>query len=100
MKTFLLLIFLIFAVFGLSEFLHILKLFIIFPKRRLYSHLVVNLQNKTAEKQLLYICEQYKWHGKSFADFIVLGVGELDAQSYKKCKNIADKYGISIPPKV
>lgn len=100
MKTFLLLVFLIFAVFGLSEFLHILKLFIIFPKRRLYSHLVVNLQNKTAEKQLLYICEQYKWHGKSFADFIVLGVGELDTQTYNKCKSIANRYGIEIPTNI
>ncbi len=100
MKIVLMLLCIVFAVFGLSEFLHIVRLFLIFPKRKLLAHIVVNLQNETAEKQLLYVCEQYKWHGKSFADFIVLGVSNLDMQTYNKCKSIADRYGIEIPKNI
>lgn len=94
MKTVVFLILIVFAVFGLSEFLHTVKLFIIFPKRRLYSHLVVNLQNSTAEKQIQYVCEQYVWHGASFADFIVPCAQNLDDNTRERCRQIAKKYGL------
>ncbi len=100
MKTVLFFVILVFAVFGLSEFLHILKLFWIFPKRKLWAHLFVNLQNETAEKQVLFACEQYIWHGKNFADFIVLNADNLNTENYEKCKNIADKYGIKITERI
>lgn len=100
MKTVLILVCIVFAVFGLGEFLHILKLFAIFPHRKLWAHLVVNLQNETAEKQTLYVCEQYIWHGENFADFIVLNADNLSRENYERCKNIADKYGIKITERV
>ncbi len=92
-------ILLIFGVFGFSEFLHILRLKVIFPKRKMYSHLVINLQNGTAEKQLMYACEQMLWYGKNYADFIVPNVSALDDESYKNCKEIAQKYGVKFPEK-
>ena len=93
------LILLTFAVFGFSEFLHILRLKFIFPKRKMYSHLVINLQNSTAEKQLIYACEQMLWYGGNYADFIVPDVSALNEESYKNCKEIAQKYGINFPEK-
>ena len=92
MKMLLSLVLLIFAVFGFSEFLHILKLKIIFPRRKMCSHIVVNLQNDTAEKQLLYACEQYNWHRGDFADFIVLSCENLDDETDIRCSEIAKKY--------
>ncbi len=100
MKAVIFLIFLVFAVFGFSEFLHIAKLFTIFPKRKLYSHIVVNLQNSTAEKQLLYIREQYSWHGSNFADFVVFYADNLDDETYRRCKELADKYGLDFPKRI
>ena len=100
MKVFLLFVLVCFAVFGLSEFLHILKLRLIFPKRKLYAHLVINLQNATAEKQLLYVCEQYNWHRGAFADFIVPFCDNLDNETYERCKKIAEKYDVKFPEKV
>jgi len=90
---------LVFAVFGFSEFLHILRLKIIFPKRKMYAHIVINLQKDTAEKQLLYACEQWLWYGKNYADFIVPNVSALDDESYENCKQIAQKYGVKFPEK-
>ncbi len=100
MKIVLMLICFLFAVFGLSEFLHILKLFWLFPKRKLWAHLVVNLQNETAERQMVYVCEQYLWHGENFADFIVFNADNLNIENYERCKNIAQKYGMKITKKI
>ena len=94
MKLFLILIVLVFAVFGFSEFLHNLKLFLIFPRGKMHSHLVVELENNTAEQQLLFVCEQYAWYGNSFADYIVPSFEKLDAQTCERCKKIAEKRGI------
>ena len=97
MKIVFLVVVLLFAIFGLSEFLHILKLKIIFPKKNLNSHVVVNLQNGIAEKQLFFVCEQMRWYGKNYADFIIPIVSNLDEESYINCKQIAEKYGVIIP---
>ena len=100
MKMLLFLIMLIFAVFGFSEFLHILKLRIIFPKRKMYSHLVINLQNDIAERQLLFACEQYKWYRSDFADFILLSCENLDEETYIRCSEIAKKYNVKYPKRI
>lgn len=100
MKPFVLIILLVFAIFGFSEFLHILKLHFIFPKRKMYSHLVINLQNTTAEKQLLYAIEQYNWFGTGYADFLVLNCENLSNDVYNRCKKIAEKYDIKYPERI
>lgn len=87
---------LIFAVFGFSEFLHILKLYIVFPKAKIHSQLVVRLKNDTAEKQTLHTCEQFCWYGKRFADSVTFECEELDSEVYERCKKIGIKYGIKI----
>jgi hypothetical protein len=100
MKIIIFLIILGFAVFGFSEFLHLIKLKFIFPKAKLYAHLVINLQNDTAEKQLLYVCEQYNWHGKSFADFIVPFCDNLDNDTFERTREIAQNYGVKLPERI
>lgn len=100
MKPFIFLIILVFSIFGFSEFLHILKLHLIFPKRKMCSHLVINLQNENAEKQLLYALEQYNWLGEAYADFLVLNCDNLNDEVYERCKKIAQKYGINYPERI
>ncbi len=100
MKPIIFIIIFVFAIFGLSEFLHILKLYFIFPKRKMYSHLVINLQNNTAEKQLLYAYEQYTWHGEGYADFLVFNCDNLSDEVYERCRVIANKYGLKYPERI
>ena len=96
MKTVAFLIILIFAVFGFSEFLHIVKMAILFPRKKNASRIVVQLQNDIAEKQMLYVCEQYKWYGKSYADSIILNTQNLDEENLQKCRILAKKYDVEI----
>ena len=100
MQPIILIVLLVFAIFGFSEFLHILKLYLIFPKRKMCSHLVINLQNETAEKQLLYAIEQYNWFGAGYADFLVLNCDNLNDDVYERCKKIAQKYDIKYPERI
>ncbi len=100
MKTVLILACLILAVFGLSEFMHILKLYQIFPKPKLLTHIVVDLKNETATKQIRYICEQYLWYGKRYADFIVFDATSLDDENYIAAKTVAEKYGFKINERI
>ncbi len=100
MKIVLIFVGIVFAVFGFSEFLHILKLGLVFPNPKLYSHIVVNLQNETAEKQILYVWEQYLWHRNSYADFIIFNASALDEENYSRAKEIAEKYGIKLTGRI
>ncbi len=100
MQPIVFIILLIFAIFGFSEFLHILKGFLIFPKRKMCSHIVINLQNETAEKQLLYAIEKYTWFGSGYADFLVLNCENLSDEVYERCKKIAQKYDIKYPERI
>lgn len=96
MKILAFIILVIFAVFGFSEFLHIVRMFLIFPQKKVNTKVVIELQNGIAEKQLLYVCEQYNWYGKYFADAVYVNTDNLDEENYNNCKAIAKKYDIEI----
>ncbi len=96
MELLIYLIFIVFSIFGLSEFLHILKLFIIYPKAKINSCLVIKLNDATAEKQTEYTCEQFCWYGKRFADSLKFDCEDLSLECYEKCRKITERYGIII----
>ena len=96
MKLLFFIVLIIFAVFGLSEFLHILKMKyhkdISFKK----LNIIVVLCNDDAEKQLIYIGEQYRWYGLKIFSRLVFDTRKLDKEKYEKCKKIAVDYGFEI----
>ncbi len=96
MEIFCLLGLLTFAIFGISEFLHIIKLHIVFPKAKINSTLTVKLREPNAEKQTLYACEQFRWYGRRFADSVTFDCENLSFDVYKRCQKICEKYGIEI----
>ncbi len=96
MKLFLIFIVLVFSIFGLCEALHNLKLLLIFPKRKMQSSMVVILKENTAEQQMLFVGEQYKWMGTKFADRVIAVCENFSAEMVEECKSIADKYGIKL----
>lgn len=96
MEIFALLVLLTFAIFGFGEFLHVIKLHIIFPKAKINSSLLIKLFDSTAEKQTLYACEQFCWFGSRFADSICFDCTDLSFEVYARCKKICEKYGIII----
>ncbi len=58
------------------------------------SKLIIKLDNKNAEKQLIFAGEQYLWLGNKFADLVIADNSELDYNTYLKCEPIAKKYNI------
>ena len=87
-------VFLLFSIFGFCEMIHLIKIKFIFPKRKMNSQLVIYLDNNTAEQQLIFAGEQYRWLGNKFADSIFANNSNLDFETYLRCKEIAEKYNI------
>lgn len=94
MKMVAFLIVLVFAVFGFSEFLHIVKSFLYFRKTETGITLLVDLKEEIAEKQVMYVCENYVWYGKRQADRIVFKTDSISAQTSDNCREIVLKYGM------
>lgn len=85
-----------FAIFGLTELIHIIKLWLIFPKRRMNCYLIINLKNSTAEKQLAFAYEQISWFAGDYADYIIGLCDDLDNSTLQKCKNFAKNRSIKL----
>ncbi len=94
MKVLLFAIFLVFSVLGLCEFLHFLKCILIFPKRRMYSTLVVMLREEIAISQITFAGEQYKWLGNKLADRVIIVAENLSSDTLIECENLAIKYNL------
>lgn len=94
MKLLLFFLGIIFSLFGFCEALHILKLYVIFPKRKMNSTLVIILNEETATNQIIFAGEQFKWLGTKFADRVLAVSEDLDEETVKECKILAEKYGL------
>lgn len=96
MKIFLFFVILIFAILGLSEFLHILMLLFISQKRKMYTQLYIELHEDTALKQIAFVGEQLLWLGSKYAENIVAVGDGLTKETLFECQRLSEKYGIEI----
>ena len=96
MKLLLFFIILSLCVLGLCEFLHILKCFLIFPKRKMQATLVVMLNEATAVKQTAFAGEQYKWLGNKLADRVLIVAEGLNESVVKECELLCKKYNLKL----
>lgn len=94
MKLLLFFLFLLLAIFGLCEFLHLIKLLLVFPKREMNSTLVVMLREETAIKQTVFAVEQLKWLGNKYADRVIIVAENLSTDTLHECERLAKKYNL------
>ncbi len=94
MKLLLFFVFLLLFLFGLCEFLHFLKLALIFPKREMHATLVVMLKEETAIKQTIFAGEQLKWLGNKYADRVIIVAEDLSFDLVAECELQAKKYNL------
>lgn len=87
------LVFLIPAMLGLAEILHILKLYILYPKTAA-SYVLVFLKGENASEQLMLALEQYFWLGKRYARNIIAVDMGLNGESLKVCRKIALRHNV------
>lgn len=92
MKLLIFLVVLIFFILGLCEFLHLLKCFLVFPKRKMHSTLVVMLKEDTAISQIVFAGEQYKWLGSKLADRVIIVASGLRYETLTECEKLAMRY--------
>ncbi len=95
MKIFLLFVFLVPAMLGLAELLHILKGWLIKPDKPAYRVMLVFIDGENAPQQLLYTAEQYLWQGRKESDRVIAVYSSDDDTDIDYCRSICDKNGMS-----
>lgn len=86
------LIFLFFAVCGVSTVCAKMWLFLVRPQNKRKSVSVINIDGEENEENLLYAFEKYRWYGKDYADFLVFvtnsQISKRSSEYIKEHKNI------------
>lgn len=86
-----------FALLGLAELFHGIRLYYLSPKKHAETYSVIFLDNICPEQQIKYSIEQLLWFGKSYADKIVaVCSSDLDKENLSICREIAKSYGVII----
>lgn len=87
-----LLIFLFFAVLGVSSLTARLWLLLVRPRRKEKTFSVTRLWGENKEECFLYVFEKYRWYGKEYADYLIFlcdePPGEKIASFVKAHENI------------
>lgn len=91
---FLFVLFLIPAMLGIAEILHIIKLFILKPQKSIISYKIVILTNDMPFEHMKYVIEKYIWqHSKNSAKLIFV-YSLLDEENFNECKMLAEQFGL------
>lgn len=85
---------LIFSLLGLSEFLHGVRIKFFSGGKRAETYSVILLNEDCPVQKLKYAGEQFLWHGKNYADYIIAVDSGMDAETAEICRVIAEKYNI------
>ena len=75
------------SLLGLSELVHMLSLFILKPRQRAKTVLVLMPTENYAEEQIQSALQQMSWYGKSYADYLTVLTDNLSEESKTRCKN-------------
>ena len=89
----LMILFLIPAMLGLAEILHILKLYILKPQNPIIAYKVVILTDDMPLEIMKYVIEQHVWNKNNSSQLIFVN-SLLSQNNFDKCKQFAEEYGI------
>lgn len=87
-------IFLIPAMLGLAEILHISKLQILKPSKQMIAYKIVILTEETAIENMRYAIEQYLWQSGGNNGSLIFINSLLSNDTFDQCKTMAGKYGL------
>ena len=88
-ETILIILLLFPSMLGIAELLHQVKIYILLPKTKPEKAVVVYLKGEKAVEQLMYILQEYRWHGESYAKRIVAVDSGIPENLVDECKKIA-----------
>ena len=84
----------LFAVSGLCEFIHSVRLFFILPEKERSSLCVIRLQQGKAVQQLRFVLHQSHWLGSLYADKVVAISDGIESEELDVCKNLIESSDI------
>lgn len=91
-EIFFIMIFLIPAMLGTAELLHMLKVYMAFPKKTVRSYSVIILTEEDFTEKLEYSREKLEWYGWRYAERIIAVDMGLSAESRRKAFEITKRY--------
>ncbi len=86
------LVFIIPALLGFAELLHLLKVYIISPKIRAVKYCIVFLGDNAPCKQLALAAEELFWRGRKYAQNIIAVDCGINEDEYHICRSFCDKH--------
>lgn len=89
LEIFIVSLFIIFALVGVSEVLHIICMALLRPKQKAQNVMVTVLNGVEAPQQLAYVLEEQKWLGRSYADRVVAVTSLLGD---KRSENLKERF--------
>ena len=84
-------VFIIPAILGVAELIHLLRVYIICPKINSTSYLIIFLGESSPCKQLAFAAEELSWRGKKYAQNIIAVDCGLNAEEYQICYSFCEK---------
>lgn len=79
-------IFIVIALLGLSEFLHIIKMRFSAPLEKAFTCCVLFLTDDMPERQIAFAAEQRMWLGKTYADKIIAVENDISEENLDRCR--------------
>lgn len=86
----------VFALFGLCEIIHEIRLIFVSPKKRTRTVTLIYLEKGSAEQQLMFISEQAAWLGRKYSDRVIAVDTGISEEERKNCERIAASYSITL----
>ncbi|MCQ2441241.1 MAG: hypothetical protein MJ076_05045 [Clostridia bacterium] len=95
-KAVLIIITILFAVSGLCEFIHSLRLFFILPEKDRKSLCIIKLEPQKAVQQVKFVLEQSNWLGSLYAERIVAVCDGIDGAELEICRKMVEESEIML----
>jgi len=86
----------VFCIFGVAEFLHIVKQNIFAPEQKPETRLIVYLSGDTPDLQLACIINEFNWYRKLKPKKIVGVYSVIDDAALESCHRMAQRHNISL----
>lgn len=86
----------VFALFGLCEIIHEIRLIFVSPKKRIRTVTLIYLEKGSAEQQLMFVSEQAAWLGRRYSDRVIAVDTGISQEERKSCERIAASYGVTL----
>lgn len=97
-ETVLLAIGIIFAVSGLCDLIHTIRLAFIMPKKGRRGIVLLWLKSGIAEQQIKFAMAQITWYGNTYADHIIAVTSELSDEELAECRSLTADNDIILCP--